>query len=134
MSKKKGKRATHPQKRHQNNKNSPNDQQEFGDMEAADDMAAFPYTPIQQPKDVLHRNKKGNDFDKRQDVGLSLGVAGIVVAIFSFFVWPFLFAPLSIFLGVLSIKRQVTTGRWAILLGSFTFLLAIIWEPLHILF
>lgn len=76
--------------------------------------------------------------DERADQGYGWGIAGIVLAVLSFFLWPYLLAPIGIILGVVGVSQGSKLGWWAIGLGVIALILVTIFMifaiPFRILF
>jgi|GEM_PF-6022140 len=77
-------------------------------------------------------------FMRRRDVeadrGTGWGIAGIVFSILSFFLWPYLTAPIGIILGVVSVSRKSSVGWWAIGIGIIALIVVTIFMILAIPF
>lgn len=72
------------------------------------------------------------------DRGTGWGIAGIVFAVLSFFLWPYLLAPIGIILGVVSVSQKSNIGWWAIGIGVIALILITVFMifaiPFRILF
>lgn len=72
------------------------------------------------------------------DRGMGWGITGITLAILSFFLWPYLLAPLGIIFGVVSVSQRAKIGWWAIGIGVIALVLTTIFMifaiPFRILF
>jgi hypothetical protein len=70
--------------------------------------------------------------------GYGWGIAGIVLSVLSFFLWPYLMAPLGIVLGVVSVSQRNSLGWWAIGIGVIALVLVTLFMifaiPFRILF
>jgi len=56
----------------------------------------------------------------------SMGITSFVLALLSMFILPFFLAPISIVIGVLSVKRGSVLGWWAIFLGIMALILRVV--------
>ncbi|SHE64173.1 hypothetical protein SAMN05444392_102178 [Seinonella peptonophila] len=79
-----------------------------------------------------------SDRDEVSNSGTGFGIAGIVFSVLSFFLWPYLMAPIGIILGVIAVSRKSTAGWWAIGIGVIALILVTIFMifaiPFRILF
>lgn len=77
---------------------------------------------------------------KREETSRGTGwaIAGIVFAILSFFLWPYLLAPIGIILGVVGVSQKSNMGWWAIGIGVIALILITVFMifsiPFRILF
>ncbi|WP_149453211.1 hypothetical protein [Pasteuria penetrans] len=99
------------------------------DVETASDLTAMPSTVWKNEQRDAKQEKS------LRDVGVALGVAGLVFALLSFFrVWPLLFSPLAILMGVLTIQRDCKTlGWWTLSLGAAALLFSVLTLPMTML-
>ena len=88
-------------------------------------------SPTKDDSFIQHR-------DAETDHGTGWGIAGIVFAILSFFLWPYLLAPIGIILGVVSVSKKANIGWWAIGIGVIALILVTVFMifaiPFRILF
>lgn len=83
----------------------------------------------------LKQNDKSNEeLDGNLDSGRGLGMISIVLSILSFFIWPYLLAPIGIIVGIIAIRRGSRLGWWATALGIIVLILSTLILPFRIIF
>lgn len=112
------------------NRERENVQQDVTDTEFAQEV-------VSQPAD--HSFSRDEDIDRdTNNRGFGWGITGVVLTILSFFLWPYLLAPLGIILGVVGVSQGNRTGWWAIGIGVIALILVSIFMifaiPFRILF
>lgn len=85
--------------------------------------------PNQESNVAHHENRQD-----RTDEGYGWGIAGIVLSVLAFFLWPYLFAPIGIILGVVGVSRKNNLGWWAIAIGVIALILITVFNILAIPF
>lgn len=116
-----------------NNENERNQQQQEvtnpTDTEFSQEVASAPND------DSL---EQGNYHQEEVARGSGWGIAGIVLVILSFFLWPYLLAPIGIILGVMAVSQRSKLGWWAIAIGVIALIVYTIFMifaiPFRILF
>lgn len=68
--------------------------------------------------------------DARIPTRTKMGVASIVVSILSFFLFPFILAPIGIVLGIFALRNDDRSGWYGIGIGSVVLLLTVLIFPL----
>lgn len=105
-------------------------QQGVEDTEFAQEVISNPNNESNVTHDENHQD--------RTEEGYGWGIAGIVLSVLAFFLWPYLFAPIGIILGVVGVSRKSNLGWWAIAIGVIALILITVFHifaiPFRILF
>lgn len=103
-------------------------QSDVTDTEFSQEVASTSNETVMQREDQQEKPARGSGW----------GIAGIVLAILSFFLWPYLLAPIGIVLGVVSVNQKSNMGWWAIAIGVIALILVTVFMifslPFRILF
>lgn len=94
------------------------------DVEAAEEIADPMPRSAEEPADE-GRSAQG-------DEGRGLGIAGIILSLVSIFILPAVLAPAGIIVGYLAFRQgSRTTGIWAMVIGAFSLLMALLVLPAY---
>lgn len=97
--------------------------------------AEFSPTPAGIP---IKTNEDEDDRDRhrgqREYNGKGLGITALVLAVLSFFMWPYLFAPAGIIIGAIAARRGSSWGIWAVVVGIIAVIIALVILPFRLIF
>jgi hypothetical protein len=82
---------------------------------------------------TVRRDWNDTDDETRNDER-GLGIASIILSVIAFFIWPYLFAPAGIIVGIIGVQRGSSLGWWAIGIGVLALIIKTVVYPFKILF
>lgn len=93
---------------------------ERGDIEAAEEVTEP--LPRRQDEQQTEGTNEGN----------GLGITGLILSLVSIFIWPAVLGPAGMIVGFFAWRRGArTTGIWAMVIGAFALLMALLILPAY---